>query len=288
MQSTAQDNCTKEVDAVTSFDFSLTDRVAIVTGASRGMGKAIALAFADAGADVAVASRTVPDLEDTAEEVRSKGRSALVVETDTSKKQDIDNLVSETLKEFGAIDILVNCGARDIVVPLMKLREDGWDKIFDTGLKGYFLCSQSVGKVMIDQKKKGSIINVASFNATLVDPYDGAYGAAKAAVVQLTRCFAAELAHHDIRVNCICPGLTRTKMTEAIWSQPEFLKRWEYITPIKRIGEPDEIAAAALFLASDAASYVVGASIYIDGGLSLTGFNPDEMGNTMPPHLQLL
>lgn len=269
-----------------SFDFSLTDRVAIVTGASRGIGKAIALAFADAGADVVVASRTVPDLEKTAAEIRSKGRRALVVQTDLLKKQDIDNMAAETLKEFGTVDILVNNGARDMPMPLMKIREDGWDKIVDSGLKGYYLCAQAVHKVMVE-KKRGNIINIASVNATMVDPYDGAYGVAKAGVVGLSRVLAAELGLYNIRVNAIAPGFIRTRMTEPIWSVPEFLNGMTNTLPLKRIGEPDEMAAIAVFLASDAASYVTGATIYADGGLSLSGFNPDDMGKTMPAHLQV-
>ena len=271
---------------VTLFNLSLKDRVAIVTGASRGIGKAIALAFADHGANVVCASRSVPDLEKTAAEIKSKGRRALVVQTDTAKKQDIDNMVAAAVKEFGTIDILVNNGTRDIAMPSMKMREDGWDKIVDTGLKGYFLCAQAAGKVMIEHKK-GSIVNISSINATLVDPYDGVYGTVKAGVVQLTRVMAGELAHYGIRSNCICPGFTKTKMTEAIWSDAKAKSKFEEIIPIKRMASPDEIAAVAVFLVSDAASYVTGATIYADGGLSLSGFNPQEMGATFPPELQI-
>ena len=176
---------------MTAFDFSLTDRIAIVTGASRGIGKAIALAFADAGADVVCASRTVEDLEKTAEEIRSKGHRALVVPTDTSKKEDIDNMVEQTLKQFGTVDILVNNAARDLVVPIMKMKEEGWDKVMDSGLKGYFRAVQAAGMVMVDNRK-GNIINIVSINATMVDPYDGVYGTAKAGLVQMTRYLAGQ------------------------------------------------------------------------------------------------
>ena len=271
---------------MTAFNFSLNDRTAIVTGASRGIGKAIALAFADAGADVVCASRTVEDLEKTAEEIRAKGRRALVVPTDTSNKEAIDNMVNQTLKEFGTVDILVNNAARDLVVPMMKMNEGGWDKIMNSGLKGYFLTAQAAGNVMIE-RGKGNIINIASVNSTLVDPYDGVYGTAKAGVVQMTRAIAGEVAHYGVRCNAIAPGMTKTRMTQAIWEDPKLDKIWTTVIPAKRFAEPDEIAAVAVFLASDAASYVTGATIYVDGGLSLSGFDPAMMGASMPPHLQL-
>lgn len=268
------------------FSDSLTDRVAIVTGASRGIGKAIALGLADAGANLVVASRTVPDLENTADEIRSKGRRALVVKTDTSNSDDIQKMVEETLREFGTIDILVNNGARGMPVPFMKLREDGWDKILNVGLKGYYLCAQAVGRVMIENMK-GNIINVASMNATFVDPYSPAYGVAKAGVVQMTRILGASLGRYDIRVNAIAPGFIKTKMTEALWGNPDALDSVEKVTPLRRIGKPEDIAAVAVFLASDASSFITGETIYADGGITLSGFSPDLIGKTMPAHLQL-
>jgi len=267
-------------------NLSLKDRVAIVTGASRGIGKAIALALADAGAHVVCASRTVPDLEQTASEIRARGKRAMVVQTDTSIKQDIDNMVAETVREFGTIDILVNNGARGLAIPLMKLREDGWDKLFDVHVKGYFLCAQAAGKVMIE-RRKGNIINIASMNATLVNPYSGGYCTAKAAEVQLTRTIAGEVGHYGIRCNAIAPGFIKTKMTETMWADPKRVQRWDSIIPAGRFGEPEDVAAVAVFLASDASSYITGATIYVDGGLTLTGYNPEEMGSLMPPHMQL-
>ena len=261
--------------------------MAIVTGASRGIGKAIALAFADAGADVTVADIVVAEMENTAAEIRSKGRRALAIPTDISRKQDVDKMVAETVKELGTIDILLNNPAVCLFIPLMKFREDGWNSTFDTNVKGYYLCAQAAGMVMI-KHKKGSIINIGSVGGRLVDAYAGAYGVSKAAVEQLSRVLASELGHHNIRVNCIAPGFTRTQMAEPIVSDPPTLKRFENIIPLKRIAEPDDVAAVALFLASDAASYVTGATIDVDGGVSLSGLNPDEIGRLIPPKYQFL
>ncbi|MDD5127203.1 MAG: glucose 1-dehydrogenase [Dehalococcoidales bacterium] len=268
-------------------DFSLKDRTAIITGASRGIGKAIALAFADAGADIVCASRTVADLEQTAVEISGKGRSAMVVKTDTLIKEDIDNMVAAAVKKFGKVDILVNCGARNLPMPLMKMREDGWDKIIDSHLKGYFLCIQAAGQVMM-QNKKGNIINIASMMAQVVNPYNGAYGTAKAATVQMTKIFASELSGYNIRCNAIAPGYVKTKMTEPLWSNPEIFKHFtNAIIPLKRFADPSEIAAAAVFLASDAASYITGTTIFVDGGVTISGINRAEFGASMPEHLRL-
>lgn len=271
---------------MTPIDFSLTNKVAIVTGASRGIGKAIALAFADAGADVAVASRTVPDLENTAAEIRSKGRKALVVETDVSKKQDIENLVSQTVKTFGTIDILVNNAAQLVVSLPSKLRDDGWDKMMDVNLKACFLLARESSRVMIEHKS-GSIINIGSVAGMMAVPYESAYAISKAGLIQLSRILAGELAHYQIRVNSIEVGLVKTRMSELVWKNPENNKAWENNIPMHRVAEPQEIAAVAVFLASEAASYVTGASICADGGAALAGFNPDIMGETLPKDLRI-
>ena len=262
-------------------NLDLSKKVAIVTGASRGIGKAIALQFADAGADVVCASRTVADLEAVAAEIRAKGRRALVVPTNATKKSDVDNMVAETMKEFGTVDIMVNNAGNSLPVPLMKMREDGWDKIINTHLKGCFLGAQAAGNIMI-KNKKGNIINVASMYASLVNPYDGAYSTAKGAIVQLTRVMAFETAKYNVRCNAVAPGWVKTDMIKPVWSNPEILKKWEAPIPMHRMAEPEEIASVALFLASDAASYVTGATIYVDGGTSLTGFNPDLIAAQLP------
>lgn len=271
---------------MTVFDVSLKDRVAIVTGANGGVGRATALAFADAGANVVCTDINVSEAEKTSAEIRAKGRKSLAIKADATKKAEVDNVIAETVKEFGTIDILVNNAGRDMHLPLMRLREDGWDKTFNINVKGYFLFAQAAAKVMIEHKK-GNIIQIGSGNAKMANPYNGAYGPSKAAVEQLSRTFASELAHHNIRVNYVAPGFIRTKMLENVWSNPETLRQFEDAVPLKRIAEPDDIAAVILFLASDMSRYMTGASIYVDGGVQLSGFSLDIISRTMPPEYRI-
>ena len=249
--------------------FSLEGKVAIVTGGRRGIGRAIALAFTEAGADIVVCDRVVEDgeLEAVAEEIRRLGRRSLAVQADITQKSDVDNLVQRVVDEFSAVDILVNSAAMNIRAPLLELREDGWDRIINTDLKGYYLCSQVVGKRMVDQKR-GNIINMASTAAMKAAPEMGAYCIAKAGVVMLTRVLALELAKYNIRVNAIAPSIVKTKFSQPLWSDPDTLKQIEAEIPLGRLAETGDIIGSALFLASDASSYITGHTIIVDGGLS--------------------
>jgi NAD(P)-dependent dehydrogenase (short-subunit alcohol dehydrogenase family) len=245
--------------------FSLEGKVAIVTGGSRGIGRSIAMGFATAGADVVVASRTLDDLEKVAHEIEALGRHALAIPTNVSVKGDVDNMVANTLERFGTVDILVNNAAMNIMRPLVELREDGWDKVMNVCLKGYFLCSQAAAKVMME-KQSGNIINITSTGAAKAAIGLGAYGIAKAGVVMLTQLLAVELAHYNIRVNGIGPSLVRTKFSEPMWANPDSLKALEATIPLGRIAEPEDIMSVALFLASDASGYMTGQTLYVDGG----------------------
>ena len=245
----------------------LTGRVAVVTGGRRGIGRAIALALAEAGADIALGDRVVDDgeLNAVADEVKKRGRRALAVKADVTDKADVDNFVQKVVAEFGAIDILVNNAAMNIRAPLLELREDGWDKVIDTDLKGYYLCSQAVGRIMVEQKR-GNIINIASTAAMYTAPEMGAYCIAKAGVVMLTRILAVELAQYNIRVNAVAPSMVKTKFSQPLWSDPETLKEIEAGIPLGRMAEPSDIVGSVLFLASDAAGYITGHTIVVDGG----------------------
>ena len=252
--------------------FSLTDRVAIVTGGGTGIGRSIALEFAVFGADVVVSGRRLEHLESVADEVRALGRRSLAVQADVTKKTDVDHLVQRTMEEFDRVDILVNnagVGARvpGKPVPVIDVDEDEWDLIMDTNLKGTFYFCQVAGRRMIEQKS-GNIINITSGDGRRVSGGRGSsYNVAKAAVIMLTQCLAWDFGRHNVRINSIAPGFVWTDMARPVLSDPEMRKMLESRRPLGRIGEPDEIATAALFLASDASSFVTGQTINVCGGV---------------------
>lgn len=246
--------------------FSLKDKVAIVTGGSRGIGKAIALGFAQAGADLVICSRKLPDLEKVTEEIKGMGRKALAVVAHMGKREDIENLVNQAEKEFGYIHILVNnVGINPIMKPIEEITEEEWDKIMDVNLKGCFLMSQVVAKLMIKQGK-GSIINITSVGGFRVSPGLGVYCVSKAGMIMLTKVLAKEWGRYGIRVNALGPGLVRTKLSQALWTNPEIMDETLKNTPLSRVGEPEDIVGAAIFLASDASSYITGETLFVDGG----------------------
>ena len=247
--------------------FSLEGKVALVTGGKKGLGKAMALGFADAGADVAICSRGIADgeLEATAKEIRQLGRRSLAIQADVASKSDVDRMVEQVVDEFGTIDILVNNAGQYIERPTMEVSENEWDDVHGTHLKGSLFCSQAVGKVMI-KHKRGNIINLVSVVGIrpLVRP--GGYDAAKAGLIMFTASLAIELAPHNIRVNAIAPGFMRTTQNIRIYGDPEVLKIYESAVALGRMGTPEEVATTAIFLASDASSYVTGTTILVDGG----------------------
>jgi NAD(P)-dependent dehydrogenase (short-subunit alcohol dehydrogenase family) len=248
-------------------NFLLAGEVAIVTGSRRGIGKTIALAFAEAGANVAVCDLIVEDgeLQAVADEIQKLGRRSLAIQTDTSKKRDVENLVQKVVDQFGGIDILINNAGIIIKSPLLDIPEDDWDKLMSVDLKGYYLCSQAAGRRMVE-RKKGKIINVASQYAFKVTPGMGVYSIAKAGVVMLTRALAQELGSYGIRANAIAPCLVKTEFSRPSWSDPEFLKQCEASIPLGRVAETTDLVGAALFLASEASCYITGHTILVDGG----------------------
>lgn len=247
-------------------NFSLEGKVGLVTGGSRGLGRAMALTFAEAGADIAISDIDPSELGRTTKEVVSLGRRSLAIQADISKKADVDSMVDKTLKEFGTIDILVNNAAITIIRPLLEYTEDEWDRLLDVDLKGYFLCTQAIARVMMP-KKRGVIINMSSQRAIRADPNQGAYSIVKAGVHMLTKTTAVALAPYNIRVNAIGPGGAKTRFSEDVWKNPELLKKFEATVPLGRMAETTDIVGAALFLASDASSYMTGQTIYVDGGV---------------------
>jgi len=250
-----------------SSPFSLEDKVAIVTGSGRGIGKTTAVMMAQAGAAVTVLARTAADVENTAAEIRAQGGKALAVPTDVRVSEQIANMVNKTLEEFGRIDILVNNAGASFPLPTLQLSEGGWDALVRENLKAPFLCSKAVAEAMIKQGG-GSIVNISSTEGMRSAATNAAYAAAKAGVINLTRSLAVEWAQYNIRVNCICPGFIENPGMAQAMEQDTGLKEKLATVPMQRIGKQQEIAAGVIYLASDASSYVTGALLAIDGGFT--------------------
>jgi len=246
---------------------SLEGKVALVTGGSRGIGRAIALTLADAGADVVVSSRKLESLELVANEIRGIGRRSLAVVAHIRESQDIRNLVETVKNEFGRIDVLVNNAATNPAIgPLVDMEEKMYDQIMNTNLKGYTLLSQLVGKMMISQGG-GSIVNIASILGVTPDKDLGLYSISKAGIIMLTKVMAKELGKYHIRVNSIAPGMIQTSFSEALWNNDAFLKEELKKTALNRIAQPEEVGRVALFLATAASAYITGQTIIMDGGV---------------------
>jgi len=250
--------------------FSLAGRVAIVTGSGRGIGKGIALAFAEAGADVVVLARTLSEIEETASEIRAMGKRALAIPTDVRRPDQVTDLVNKTVEEFGRVDVLVNNAGGTFVAPLLSVSEDGWDAIMRENLKSCFLCSKAVAEVMVNQQS-GCVINITSYAAKRGCAGLAPYAAAKAGMISLTQTSAAEWAPYGIRVNAISCGIVLTEsMLKNIYPTPESQAEAAKSILMRRLGQPEDIALAALYLASDASSWVTGETFYINGGIGQT------------------
>ncbi len=246
--------------------FRLDGRVALVTGASRGIGEAIARAFADAGAKVVLSSRKQEDLERVAAGIKASGGDAYACAAHAGKAEDLRALVAKAVEQYGRIDVLVNnAGTNPVFGPIISVDERAWDKIFEVNLRGFFFLSKEVAQVMSD-KGGGTIINMASVAGIKPGVGLGAYSISKAGVIMLTRVLAQEWTGLNIRVNALAPGVIKTKFAEALYSSPELEEEILRGISIKRLGEPDDIVGAALFLASDASAYVTGQTLVVDGG----------------------
>ncbi|MCL4558229.1 MAG: SDR family oxidoreductase [Deltaproteobacteria bacterium] len=246
--------------------FRLDGKTALVTGASRGIGEAIARAFADAGARVVLSSRKQEDLEQAADRIKASGGDAYAVTAHAGRTEDIKSLVDRAVDRYGRIDVLVNnAGTNPVFGPIIGVDEKAWDKIFEVNLRGFFFLSKEVSSVMSD-RGGGVIINMASVAGIKPGIGLGAYSISKAGVIMLTRVLAQEWTGLNIRVNAIAPGVIKTRFAAALYSSPELEEEILRGISIKRLGEPDDIVGAALFLASDASAYVTGQTLVVDGG----------------------
>lgn len=249
---------------------SLEGKAALVTGGSRGIGRAIALAVADAGANVAISSRNLGPLEEVAAEIEEKGGRALPVVAHSRKPDDLRKLIERIQDEFGRLDILVNNAATNPVMSqLVDIEERTFDVIMNTNVKGYFLLSQLAARLMIEQGDGGAILNISSINSFTPGEGLGVYSISKAAINMLTRVLAVELGRYNIRVNALAPGVVKTRFSKVRWDDEELIAEDLANTPLGRIAGPEEIARMALAMVSDASTYVTGQILVVDGGVTV-------------------
>ena len=248
--------------------FGLQGKVAIVTGASSGLGVAFSEALADAGANVVCASRRLNSVEQTASQIRERGGDAIALAVDVADEQAVQAMVDETINHFGRLDILVNNAGIAVSGPPEDLSLEDWQRVLDVDLTGVFLCAQTAARTMIAAGQGGRIINIASIlGAVASEPTPAsAYSAAKGGVINLTRDLAVHWAPYGILVNAIGPGYFPSDMTRAAFEQPEYLEQLERRTPLGRLGNVDELKGIVIYLASEASSYVTGQTIFVDGG----------------------
>ena len=248
-------------------DFSLAGKVAIVTGGSRGIGRSIAIALAEAGAAVAIAARKPEALAEAVAAVEAAGGRAVAVPTNVRRAEDLKQLIAETKREFGRIDILVNnAGTTPVFGPVEQTDEAAWDMIMNTNVKSMFFLSVQAREAMLEHGEGGAIVNVSSVGGFRASSVIGGYSVSKAAVNMLTQVCARSWGGDGIRVNAIAPGLVKTEFARALWDNPEILKASTEGAALGRIGEPDEMAGAVVYLASRAASFVTGQTLLLDGG----------------------
>lgn len=247
---------------------NLENKVVIVTGARRGMGRTHAIKLAQAGAKVVVSDISLEDCQKVVEEIEKEGGSALAVKCDVSNKKDVDEMVKKTVEKFGKVDILVNNAGIAQFVPFLEMTEEDWDRTLDINLKGYFLCAQACAKEMAKQKS-GVIINIASVamgQQGVGFPNIVHYCASKGGIAAMTEALAVELAPYNIRVNAISPGMIETPMIDPVKSDPKMMEGMLDKIPMHRVGKPEEVSNLVLFLASDQSSYMTGSTVIIDGG----------------------
>ena len=250
--------------------FSLAGQVGIVTGGGQGLGWAFCQAFAEAGADIVIAEINPETGPKTAEQIQIMGRQALFVQTDVRDNASVEAMVDQALAKFGRIDFLMNNAGIAAWRPAEETSQEEWLNMMDVNLNGVFYCCQAVGKHMIS-RGAGRIINIASMSGVIVNTPQPqvAYNTSKAAVIHLTKSLAMEWAPHGIRVNAICPGYMATPMAQPYFEDPKYGGVWMNMTPMHRPGQPEELGPLAVFLASEASSFVTGAAILIDGGYSI-------------------
>jgi len=252
--------------------FDLSGRVAVVVGGTSGIGRVMALGLAEAGADVVATGRRGAEVAAAAAEIEKLGRRSLRVETDVTKRESLQKLLDETVKAFGKVDILVNCAGRTKRQPTLDFSDDDWNAIIETNLTGTLRACQVFGRHMVE-RGYGRIINIASLSSFVALLDVAAYGASKAAVAALTKSLAIEWAPKGVNVNAIAPGVFRTELNRELLDGTPRGKEFLMRTPMKRFGKIEELVGAAIFLSSEAASFVAGEVLVVDGGFLASGVN---------------
>ncbi len=248
-------------------NFNFKDKTVVVTGSSRGLGKEIALAFSKAGANLVLGSRSLDQLHRVAEEIKKEGGRALPLEVDVTDRESVKAFADKAWEEFGRVDVLINNAGVIYRAPATELSEEQWDETIDINLKGTFLCSQAVGKKMVETGS-GKIISIASDKAFVGYPGRAAYCASKGGIVMLTKALAVEWAPYNVHVNAVAPTYVETEMTRDILNDPENYREITRAIPMNRVSKPHELFGAIMLLASDASSFITGHTLMVDGGLT--------------------
>ena len=247
--------------------FSLRDKVALVTGAGKGLGKSMALALSESGAHVVVVSRTLSEVEVTAKEIQENGAKSIAIGADVTKQADVNRMTEKALTEFKTIDILVNNVGTFMGGPFLEFSLEDWHKMLEINLTSTYLCSKVVGKYMVE-KRRGKIINMSAALGVLGASGSSLYCASKGGVVQLTKALAIEWAKYNINVNSIAPYTMETELTKAMLADDTIRQKILSKIPLRRIGKPDDLSGVVVFLASKASDYITGQVIFVDGGFS--------------------
>jgi NAD(P)-dependent dehydrogenase (short-subunit alcohol dehydrogenase family) len=247
--------------------FSLKGQVGIVTGGGQGLGKVFCRAFAEAGADIVVAESNAVTGPATVNEIQAMGRRAILVQTDVRNPDSVNAMVARAITEFGKVDFLMNNAGITKWAAAENMTEEDWRNVIDVNLNGVFYCCRAVGRHMIE-RRSGRIVNIASMSGIIVNrpQPQSSYNTSKAAVIHLTKSLATEWAPYNIRVNAICPGYMATAMTQSYFDDPRYGDAWMNMIPMQRPGKPEELAPLAVYLASEASSYMTGSAVVIDGG----------------------
>jgi len=252
--------------------FSIEGKVAVVTGAGRGIGRALAIGLAEAGANVVLISRTIEDLEHTAASIHELGRRTMLLQVDVTKREQVSLAFEQIRREWGKVDILVNNAGMNIRSKALEVTDEEWQTIMDTNLKSAFVFSQETAKMMKEQNTGGRIINISSVAGHVALRTGVVYAATKAAMIQMTKVLAMEWGQYGINVNSIGPWYFKTPLTEKLLADEDYVRDILAVTPLKRVGELPELVGPVVFLSSEAGSYVSGQTLFVDGGMTIHGF----------------